>query len=146
MKQEASDVVWRVGRALFAGQFEKVLRHGLRSARVGEASHPGPSSCLRLRRATSVVAVAPTHVDSGRFSALDEDFSDSEVDEGGREAQPLSANVESSNVGRVPAEVIAMFDAEGPTVGRRRLVLVSSGGENHVRRPKRSPMLRAPRC
>ena len=29
---------------------------GLRSARVGEASHPGPSSCLRLRRATSVVA------------------------------------------------------------------------------------------
>ena len=41
----------------------------MRGVRVGEASHPGPSF-LRLRRATSV---APTQVDSGRFSALDED-------------------------------------------------------------------------
>ena len=55
---------------------------------------------------------------------LDEDLSDTEVDEGGGEALSLPANVESSNFGRVPSEVIAMSDAEGPTVGRR-LVLVS---------------------
>ena len=47
-------------------------RYGLRGVRVGEASHPGPSF-IRLRRATSLVNVASTHVDSGRFSALDED-------------------------------------------------------------------------
>ena len=44
-------------------------RHGMRGVHIGEASHLGPSSFLRLRRATSVVAVAPTQVDSGRFSA-----------------------------------------------------------------------------
>ena len=47
-------------------------RYGLREVGVGEASHPGPSFIL-LRRATSVVNVASTQVDSGRFSALDED-------------------------------------------------------------------------
>ena len=79
----------------------------MRGVRVGEASHPGPSSFLRLRRTFSVVAVAPTQVDSGRFSVLDD------------------AVDESSNLERVPSEVIAMSDAEGPTVGKRRLALVS---------------------
>ena len=54
---------------------------------------------------------------------LDEDLSDTEVDEGGGEAPSLPANVdELSNFGRVPSEVIAMSDAEGPTVGRRLVV------------------------
>ena len=42
-------------------------RYGLRGVR-GEASHPGPSF-IRLRRATSLVNVASTQVDSGRFAA-----------------------------------------------------------------------------
>ena len=71
-KQEGNDHVWRVGRVLHVGQFEKVFhQYGLRGVCVGEACHPGPSF-LRLRRATSVVNVASYQVDSGRFSALDE--------------------------------------------------------------------------
>ena len=81
---------------------------------------PGPSF-LRLRRATSVVAVAPTQVDSGRFSVVDEDLGDTEVDEGGDTADFRESTVNESP--RVPA--IVMSDAEGPIVGRRRLVLVS---------------------
>ena len=100
-------------------------RYGMRGVRVGEASHRGTSSFLRLRRATSVVAVAPTQVDSGRFSVLDDYLSDTDVDEGGVEALSLLAVDESSNLERVPSEVIAMSDAEGPTVGRRSLVLVA---------------------
>ena len=95
----------------------------MRGFRVGEASHPGPSSVLRLPRATSVVAVAPAQVDSDLFSALDEELSDTDVDEGGGELLSLLANVdESSNFGGVPSEVIAMYDAESPS---RRLVMVS---------------------
>ena len=45
------------------------------------------------------------------------------MDEGGGEALSVPANVdETSNFGRVPSEVIAMSDAEGPS---RRLVMVS---------------------
>ena len=112
-------------------------RYGLRGVRVGEVNHPSPSSFLRLRRDTSVVVVAATQVDPGRFSALDEELSDTEVNEGDDEAcKPrLSANVKVAddvqvtaeglpNFESVPVEV-AMSDAEDPTVGRRRLVSVS---------------------
>ena len=109
---------------LFAVQFEKTfrtIRHE-RRPRQG-ASYSGPSSFLLLRRATNIVPVAPTQVDSGRFSALDEDLSGTDVVEGGGESLSLLANIdESSNFGRVPSEVIAMSDAEGPS---RRLVMVS---------------------
>ena len=73
---------------------------------------------------TSAVVVASTRVDSGRFSALDKDLSDTEVDEGGGEAPRLSANVRESTVNESSNfEVIATSDAEGPTFGRRRLVV-----------------------
>ena len=64
--------------------------------------------------------VAPTHVNSGWFSALDEDLGDTEVDEGGDTANFRESTVNESP--RVPATNV-MSD-EGP-VGRRRLVLVS---------------------
>ena len=93
-----------------------------------EGQYPGPSF-LRLRHATSVVNVALTQVDSGRFSALDEDLDDTKWMKVVVKRQGFTANVRESTVnespsfGRVPANV--MSDAEGPTVGRRRLVLVS---------------------
>ena len=68
-------------------------QHGLRSTRVGEASHLGPSF-LRLRRATSAVAESPPRVDSGRFSVLDEDLGDTEVMKA--VTQPISWKEQSS--------------------------------------------------
>ena len=51
------------------------------------------------------MAVAPAQVDSGRFNVLDDDLSDTDVDEGGVEALSLPAVDESSNSERVPSEV-----------------------------------------
>ena len=116
--------MWRDGgggRVLWAVQFKKVFRP------IRHGQSPGPSSFLRLHRATSVVAVAPTQVDSGRFSVLVDDLSDTDVDEGGVEALSLPAVDESSNLERVPSEVNVMSDAEGPTVGQFG-VGVSTGG------------------
>ena len=46
------------------------------------------------------MTVVPTQVDSGRFSALEDDLSGTDVDEGGVEALSLFAVDESSNSGR----------------------------------------------
>ena len=88
---------------------------------------------------------SPRSFDSGRFSALNEDLSDADLDEGGGEAPSLPANVdESSNLGRVPSEVIAMSDAEGPTVGCREVapavmdlpsVVRTSGSSHRIAQP-----------
>ena len=91
-------------------------QYGFRGTRVGEASHPGPSF-LRLRRATSAVAESLHRVDSGRFSVLDEDLGDREVDEGGD-----TADFRGRTVNESPANVSC---AGAPIVSRRRLVLVS---------------------
>ena len=60
------------------------------------------------------MAVAPTQVDSGRFSVLNDDLSDTDVDEGVIEVLSLPAVDESLNLERVPSEVIAMSDAKVP--------------------------------
>ena len=91
-----------------------------RSKCVGEANDHSPSF-LRLRHATSAVAVAATQVDSGQFNALDEDLGDTEVDEGGDTTNFRESTVNESPI--VPTN--AMSDAEGPIVGRHRLRLVS---------------------
>ena len=70
------------------------------------------------------MAVAPTQVDSGRFSVLDDDLSDTDVDEGGVEALSPFAVDESSNLEREPSEVIAMPAPFG--------VGVSIGGRTHT--------------
>ena len=44
------------------------------------------------------MTVAPTQVDSGRFSVLEDDLSDTDVDEGTVEALSLPAVDESSNL------------------------------------------------
>ena len=63
------------------------------------------------------MAESPPGVDSGRFSVLDEDLGDTEVDEGGD-----TADLRERTVNESPANVSC---AGRPTVSRRRLVLVS---------------------
>ena len=88
------------GRSSSVCAREGVPRDTVRGVRVGEASHPG-LSFLRLRRATSDLNVALAHVNSSRFSALDEDLGDTEVDEGG-EAPSFTANFRESTVNESP--------------------------------------------
>ena len=117
--------MWIAGRVLFAGQLEKVLRPIWSERRpCWGGKSPWSIVVSLVAPRTSAVVVASTQVDSGRFSALDKDLSDTEVDEGGGEAPRLSANVRESTVNESSNfEVIAMSDAEGPTFGRRRLVV-----------------------